>query len=134
MPATRTATSDPASVTRDTNTSSRRSPLDRLRKHVDGRDVDPSAWPVAAARREIDESDLVHFAQVRLLDDRALRDDGVDVEAQPADVGERELALQPVDRRSVGVIADEPRAVGELDDRPDHMESRRLRHPADARE
>src|SRR5256885_6275286 len=92
MPARKTATIDPASVTRDTNTSSRRSPLDRLRKHVDGRDVDPSAGPVAAARREIDESDLVHFAQVRLLDDRPLRDDGVDVEAEPAGVGQRELA------------------------------------------
>ena len=62
---------------------------------------------MAASGEQIHEPDFVHLAQVRFVDDVPLRDNRVDVEPQPADVGEREIALQPVDGRSVGVIADE---------------------------
>ena len=114
--------------------SSARSSLDRLPEDLDRRDIDPPAGTVAASRQQIDEADLVDLAQVRLVDEVALGDDGVDVEPQPADVGERELALQPIAGRPVGVIADQPRAVRELDDRPDLVKARDLRDPSNAGE
>jgi hypothetical protein len=89
---------------------------------------------VTAARHQVDEADLVHLAQVRTFDDGAGGDDALDVELEPVDVSHVEFADQPVSRRAVGPIADEPRAVGELHDRANLVESRRLGGPADARQ
>ena len=63
------------------------------------------------------------------------RRDGVDVEPEPADRGDRKLCFDEVLGRAVaiGVIADKPRAVGELQDRTDDVKSRRACLPADLR-
>src|SRR6185295_1755035 len=63
------------------------------------------------------------------------RRDGVDVEPEPADRGDRKLCLDEVLARAVavGVIADKPGAVGELQDRTDDVKSRRACLPADLR-
>src|SRR5205814_715904 len=119
---------------RGTSDATPRSPFDRLPEDFDCRDIDPAAGSVAAAGEQIDEADLVDLAQIRLVDEVALRDHRVDVEAQPANIRQRDVALQPVRRRAVSVIADEPRAVRQLDDRSHLMEARHLRRPADASE
>src|SRR5438552_15177842 len=119
--------------------------LDGISIHVNPSDVDEPAPAVAASRHEIRESDFIHSAQVRFLDPasgfrRLLAlgmhgRDGVDVEPQPADRGDGKLRLDEVLRRAVAVrvIADEPRAVRELQHRPHDMKSRRTRLPADLR-
>jgi len=50
---------------------------------------------VATAGQEIDETDFIDLAEVGLVDDVPFRDDGGDVQPEPADVGERKIALQP---------------------------------------
>src|SRR5712671_1332339 len=104
--------------------------FDRTSIHVNPSDVYEAAPSVSAARHQIREANLVDLAQVRLLDPAADlrrllplgvdRGDRRDIQLQPADRRDRELRLDEVFRRAVavGVIADKPGAVRELDDRP----------------
>ena len=85
--------------------------------------ADPSALAVAAARHQIDEADFIDLAQVHLVEDRAGGHGAVDIELDPAHVGERELGVEPVAYRAVCPIADQPGAVGELHDRTNLMEA-----------
>jgi len=89
-------------------------------------DVDESSPAMAASGHEIGEPDLVDSAQIGLLDPASdfgrflplgmHRRDCVDVEPEPADRGDRKLCLDEVLGRAVavGVITNEPNAVGEL--------------------
>src|SRR5262249_56211317 len=115
-PMANTTTSTPSTFRPDITSSPPASALDRLAEDVDRGDVDPPSRTVAAAGHEVHEPDLVDLAQIRFLDDGALGDDGGDVEPQPANLGDEEVALQPVERRAIGVIADQPRAISELHD------------------
>jgi hypothetical protein len=87
---------------------------------------------VTAAGHQVDEANLVDLAQIRTLDDVAGGDDALDVELEPANIGNVEFGDQPVSRAAVRAITDQPGAVGELDDRANLMEPRRLRVPANA--
>src|SRR3954471_20655997 len=119
--------------------------LDRASIYVNPSDVYKSGPPVPAAGHEIGEPDFVDLAQIRLLDPAAdlgsfltlgvNRRHRRDVETQPAHRCDREFGLDEVFRGAVpvGVIADEPGAVGQLDHRTDHMKARRPRLPADLR-
>ena len=89
-------------------------PLDRNSIDVNPSDVDEAAPAMAASGHQIGEPDLVHLAQVRLLDPAAgfrrllslgvNRRDGVDVEPQPADRRDGELRLDRVLGRAVGPV------------------------------
>src|SRR5215813_4554514 len=61
--------------------------------------------------------------------------DGVDVQPEPSDRCDRKLCLDEVLGRAVavGVIANEPRAVGELQDWTEDVKSHRACLPADRR-
>src|SRR6476659_53487 len=90
------------------------SACDGLPVDLDLRDIHPAASPMAAARHQIREPDLIHLAQIDVGKNVAGRDDALDVETQPVNVREIELGEQPVARRAVRAIADDPRAVREL--------------------
>jgi len=98
------------------------------------RHVGPAAGTVAAAWYQVDEADLVDFAQVRTLDNVAGRDDALDIELEPVDVGDVEFSCQPVSGGAVGSITNQPGAVRQLDDRANLVEAGGLGVPADARE
>src|ERR1041385_4051417 len=62
------------------------------------------------------------------------RHDASDVELHPSRIGGRELADDPVARRgAVRAVADQARAIGELDDRPNLMKSGHLGVPPNPR-
>src|SRR5215831_12200545 len=117
--------------------------FDRCSIDINPPDINEAAPAMAASRHEIGESDLVDSAQIGLRDPAPdfrwglplgmYRRDGVDVETEPADRSNRELCLDEVLGRAVavGVITNEPRAVGELQDWADNVESRRACLPAD---
>src|SRR5258708_3634579 len=95
--------------------------LNRFAVDLDAANVRPAAGAVAAAGHQVREADLVHLAEIRMLDPLAVGrlDDLLDIELAPADVGERDFFLMPVDAETVGVIADEPGSIGQLYDRPE---------------
>src|SRR5436190_287988 len=84
--------------------------FDRTSIHVNPSDVDEATPPGPASRHQIREADLVDLAQVRFFDPAADlrrllplgmdRRDGVDVELEPADRGNRELRLDEILRRA----------------------------------
>src|SRR5688572_27595688 len=57
-------------------------------------DVHEAAPPVAAARQEVGEADLVNATEVRRLDPGAARHHAIDVESEPAHRRQRELAFE----------------------------------------
>src|SRR5688572_32646736 len=140
---------NPETVTRTTLSRTPRSPVYLCLRHplslsrnggaidLDFSDVHEAAPPMSAARQQVGEADLVHAAQVRFLDPGSARDDALDVERQPADRRNRELALQKQCRvgggQALAVVADEPRSVRELQHRADNVEARRAGDPADPR-
>src|SRR5262245_45837309 len=102
------ANAEPPANRKSARTNAEPLALDRTSIHVNPSDVYEATPPVSASRHQIGEADLVHFAQVRLLDPpsgfrrflplRVDCRDGRDVELQPADRGDRKLRLDEVFR------------------------------------
>src|SRR5262249_35078556 len=101
---------------------------------LDATHVHVAAGAVPAAGHQVGETDLVDLREIRVLDPVAYRDDAIDVELEPAHVGNRDVVLGEVAGGPGGVVAHEPRAVRELEYRANLMEARRAHDPADLRE
>src|SRR5580704_3085300 len=68
----------------------------------------------AAARHEVGPADLRYLGQIRPIDPCAL-DHLADIQLPPVDIGYSELPDTPV-RGPVGLVADQPRSIGKLQD------------------
>ena len=100
------------------------------RPPVDLDPVEPGTSLTPAAAHQVCKADLGHATQVRVLDPVAL-DDLLDIERPPAHAGDHEFADSPVHRRPIELIANQPRAIGQLQDDAEHPESSLLRPPHD---
>ncbi len=87
-------------------------------------------WPLPGTRSG--ETDGVHLAEVDLVEQRSLGLHLRHVDLHPVHVAQEEFFLHVIGEAGVGVVADQPRAVGELQDGPHFMEAGRLEVPADA--
>src|SRR3954470_4962432 len=96
----------------------RRLAFDRLAVDLDAADIDVAARSVPASRHEIGKADLIDLTEIGMLDPCADRHDARDVEFQPADISDRDVAQVEVRLRTRGMIADEPGTICELHDRP----------------
>src|SRR5579863_1515709 len=121
-----------------------RSTLAWRRVHLDPRDVGASGCTVSTAGHEIDVTDLVHAAQVRVIDFQ-LYDDPLRIELEPALIVERHLGHHEIARETLRshhpplwalecLAAGEQLAVGKLHDRMQHVQILRAGPPAHPRQ
>jgi len=66
-----------------------------------------------------------------MLDPVADGDNPRDIELDPAEVGDRDVCLIEIGRRTCRAVANQPRAIGKLDHRPHLVKARRPDDPAD---
>src|SRR5437870_3267349 len=109
------------------------------RVYLNPRHVGASGSTVSAAGHEIDVTDLVHAAQVRVVHFQ-LYDDSLRIELEPTLIVERHLGHHEIAGERVRpqhpalwtlecLAADEQFAVGELHDRMQHVQILRARSP-----
>src|SRR5262245_14633837 len=107
--------------------------LHGLRVNFDPADVGVSALAVTTAGSKVDESDLVDLREVHFVEQNALGLNLFDIQFEPANLAEVELRFVKVEGESVCMISHEERAIGQLKDGTNLMETGRLRIPADSR-
>src|ERR1700676_2910576 len=104
---------------------------DRLAIDLHPTDVREASKSVAAAGREVHKADFIDAPQVDFVQESALGLYFRDIQLDPAHIRQIELGFVEVVCIPVCVVADEPVAVRQLDNRPDLVESRGLRVPLD---
>src|SRR5262245_9474791 len=107
--------------------------LDRLTIYLNPPHVRESSEAMSTSRSEIYKTDLVNFAQIRLLEENAFGLHLFNIQLDPPDVGQIKLAFVEIESVPIGVVSNEPSSVSELDNRTDFVKPGCLRVPSNSR-
>src|SRR5215475_8351963 len=105
----------------------------RLSVNLDPADVRISAGAMTAAGSQIDESDFIDFAQVHFVKQVTFSLACFHIDAHPLDIARVKLDLMEIVGVCIGEAAGEPRAIGQLQDGTNLVETRRLCSPPNSR-
>jgi hypothetical protein len=86
---------------------------------------------VTAAGHQIRKTDFVHFAEVRMLNQIAARDNPVDIHLEPTQIREREFDNVVIQSRRVTTISHQPSAIRQFDQGTNLVKTGRVDEPAD---
>src|SRR5262245_34926363 len=89
---------------------------------------------MAGAWHQICKTDFVDLTEIWVRYPIPSRNDSLDIQTPPADVGQRDFAQQPIDGRTIRMVSDEPSSVSQFHNRPNLVEAGHLRIPADSGE
>src|SRR5262245_36936356 len=85
--------------------------LDRLTIHLNPPHVREPSEAMSTSRSEIDKTDLVNFAQIRLFEENAFGLHLFNIQLDPPDIGQIKLAFVEVESVPVSVVSNEPRSI-----------------------
>src|SRR5207248_11555455 len=105
--------------------------FDGLTVNLDPANVGISSLAVTASRSEVDETDLVDFAEIHLVQQDTLRLHSIYVQLEPSHVGKVKLAFLKIKGVGVHMISYQPCSIREFHEGANLVKARRLRVPSD---